>query len=153
MTATVSGFGLSMTVPTGWEAVIYRRPSSPGETTHPVAQAATVAIPSQRGDYGGGIVETLGSTDVFVAFLEFGPQAAGSALFPTTDVVPAVTAESYRPRQLQRTVQGQAGVQRFFTIVGRSFCLYSVIGSVSARVALASAANQLIGSFQVEPLP
>lgn len=153
MTATVAGFGLSMTIPTGWEAVIYRRPPAQGETTHPVAQAATVPIPTQRGDYGGGIVETLGPTDVFIAFLEFGPQASSSALFPATQYAPVVTADSYRARQLQRTVPGQAGVQRFFSIAGRSFCLYSVIGSLSARVALCASANQLISSFRVQGQP
>lgn len=150
MTATVSGFGLSMTVPTGWEAVIYRRPPTPGETTHPVAQAATVPIPTQRGDYGGGIVEALGPTDAFVAFLEFGPQAVGSALFPATKSAPLVTADAYRARQLQRAVPGQVGVQRFFSIAGRSFCFYSVIGSLAARIPLCAAANQLISSFRVQ---
>jgi hypothetical protein len=55
----------------------------------------------------------------------------------------------YRPRQLQRTIVGQAGVQRFFTVQGRAFCVYSVIGAVANRVALTDRANQVIGSFRV----
>jgi len=153
MTASISGFGLHLSVPRGWEAVIYRRVPSAGETTHPVAQAATVPIPTQRGDYGGGIVETLGSNDVFVAFLEFGNQAAGSALFPSVTDVPALIPDSYRARQLQRTIPGQAGAQRFFSMAGRSFCLYSVIGSVAARFALCRQANELIGSLRVQAAP
>jgi hypothetical protein len=88
---------------------------------------------------------------VFVAVLEFGPEAARSALFSGLRAVPGVTPDSFRPRQLQRTIRGQAGVQRFFTVAGRAFCLYAVVGSVANRVPLAARANQLIGSLGVSP--
>ncbi|MGH9114809.1 MAG: hypothetical protein ACRDWW_03170 [Acidimicrobiales bacterium] len=143
--------GLSVTPPRGWEVAIYRRPASPGEHTYPIVHAATVALPAGRGDYGGGLVELLGPEDVFVSVLEFGPGAARSALFRSLTGVPGVTPDAYRPRQLQRTIRGQAGVQRFFTTVGRAFCLYSVIGSFANRVPLAARANEMIGSLRVEP--
>jgi hypothetical protein len=143
--------GLTVEPPAGWEATIYRRPPRPGEHTYPVVHAATVPIPQQRGDYGSGVVERLGPDDVFVAVLEFGPEAAGSALFSGLRAVPGLTADSFRPRQLQRTIRGQAGVQRFFTVAERAFCLYAVVGSVANRVPLAARANQLIGSLGVSP--
>ncbi len=149
----IASAGLSLAPPAGWEASIYRRPALPGEATYPVVHAATVPRVSGRGDYGGGLVETLGSQDVFVSFLEFGPEAAGAPLFNRLHGVPGLTPDLYRPRQLQRTIQGQAGVQRFFVAAGRAFCLYSVIGSVANRVSLTDRANQLIGSFQVEAMP
>jgi hypothetical protein len=144
--------GLSVTPPTGWEASIYRRPPAGGERTFPIIHAATVPIPAVRGDYGGGLVELLGPDDVFVSVLEFGPDAAGSALFQSLDAVPGLTPDVYRPRQLQRTIMGQAGVQRFFTVGGRAFCLYSVIGSVANRIPLTARANQLIGSLHIDPV-
>jgi len=113
--------------------------------------AATVPLPVDRGDYGSGLVERLGPGDVFVSVLEFGPEAAGTPLFATLTAVPGLTPDAYRPNQLQRTIPGQAGVQRFFTLAGRSFCLYSVVGSWFNRGLLSARANQLIGSFQVEP--
>ena len=143
--------GLSVTLPPGWEATIYRRPPGPEEVTYPVVHAATVPLPAVRGDYGGGLVETLGPADVFVSFLEFGPEAAGTPLFNRIQGVPGLTPDLYRPRQLQRTILGQAGVQRFFTVNGRAFCLYSVIGSLAQRVPLTARANQIIGSFQAQP--
>ncbi len=143
--------GLTIAAPSGWEATIYRRAATAGETSYPVVHAATVPLPANRGDYGGGLVEQLGPQDVFVSFLEFGPEAAGSALFQTLTAVPGLTPDSYRPRQLQRTILGQAGVQRFFTVNGRAFCLYSVIGSMSNRVPLTGRANQVIASFHVGP--
>ena len=146
---SIMAAGLSLTPPPGWEALIYTRPPGPGEVTYPVIHAATVPLPPVRGDYGSGLVETLGPDDLFVGFLEFGPEAARTPLFGATTAVPGLTPDSYRPRQLQRTILGQAGVQRFFSIGGRAFCLYSVIGSMANRVALTYRANQCIGSFRL----
>jgi len=154
MTATrtrIAALGLAVTPPSGWEAAIYRRPPEPGTQTYPVLHAATVALPAGRGDYGSGLVELLGPDDLFVALLEFGPEAAKSPLFSALAAVPGLTPDVYRPRQLQRTIQGQAGVQRFFTTAGRAFCLYSVIGALANRVALTARANQIVGSIRIEP--
>lgn len=149
----ISASGLSVAPPAGWEATIYRRPAAPGEVTYPIVHAATVPLPAGRGDYGGGLVETLGPDDLFVGVLEFGPDAAATPLFNRIQGVPGLTPDAYRPRQLQRTISGQAGVQRFFTAAGRGFCLYSVVGSLANRVALTDRANQVIGSLRVEQMP
>jgi hypothetical protein len=145
----ISGQGLWITPPEGWEAVIYRRPEGPGHQTLPVLHAATVPLPPERGDYGSGLVETLQPGDVFVSLLEFGPLAANSPLFAANGI-PGLTPDMYRPKQLQRVLPGQGGVQRFFTEGGRAFCLYSVVGSYANRVALCARANQMIGSIHIE---
>ena len=147
----ITSAGLSVEPPPGWEAAIFRRPPAAGEITYPVMHAATVPLPNQRGDYGSGLVETLGPGDVFVGLLEFGPEAAGRALFAGLHGVPGLTPDVFRPRALQRTIRGQAGVQRFFTVAGRAFCLYSVIGSMAQRVPLTARANQLVGTLRVDP--
>jgi hypothetical protein len=145
----IAAMGLTVTPPPGWEASIYRRPAAPNEHTYPILHAATIAMPSSRGDYGGGLVELLGPDDVFVSLLEFGPEAASSPLFSGLDAVPGLTPDAYRPRQLQRTIGGQAGVQRFFVTSGRAFCLYSVVGAVVNRMALTSRANEILGTIRV----
>lgn len=147
----ISSRGLSIEPPHGWEAAIFCRRPGAGEITYPVVHAATVPLPAARGDYGGGLVETLGPGDVFVGVLEFGPEASESPLFSGLQGVPGLTPDVFRPRQLQRTIRGQAGVQRFFTVGGRAFCLYSVIGSMAQRVPLTARANQLVGSLRVDP--
>jgi len=141
--------GITVAPPSGWDATIYRRPPGPGEQTFPIVHAATVALPVQRGDYGAGLVERLGYSDVFVALLEFGPDAADTPLFAAVPEVPQLSPASYRPRQLQRTIAGQAGVQRFFTVAGRAFCLYSVIGSIANSVKASTQANQCITSLHI----
>ena len=106
-------------------------------------------LPAGRGDYGGGLVETLGAADVFVSVLEFGPEAAASPLFRRLHAVPVLTPDAYRPNQLQRTIAGQAGVQRFFITAGRAFCLYSVLGSILNRVPSTARANQILSSLRI----
>lgn len=145
----ISAMGLSVAPPSGWEATIYRRIPAHGEQTFPVVHAATVPLPAERGDYGGGLVELLGPSDVFVSLLEFGPDAAASPLFRPAAAVPGLTPDAFRPRQLQRVIRGQAGAQRFVSVAGRAFCLYAVIGSVANRVTSAARANQLIGALAV----
>jgi hypothetical protein len=147
----LTAMGMSVTPPAGWEATIYRRSAQTGEHTFPVLHASTTRLPALRGDYGSGAVDLLGPNDVFVAVLDFGPAAAGTALFSGLRGVPGLTPDVYGPRQLQRTIRGQAGVQRFFTTGGRGFCLYSVIGSLANRIPLTARANQLIGSLRLHP--
>jgi hypothetical protein len=91
----------------------------------------------------------LSHEDVFVSILDFGPGAAGTPLFSSLQGVPGLTPDAYRPSQLQRTIQGQAGVQRFFTTHGRGFCLYSVIGAFANRVTLTGRANAILGSIRM----
>jgi hypothetical protein len=146
---TVAAQGMAVIPPSGWEVAIYRRPPGYGEDTFPVLHAATIALPSERGDYGSGVVELLGPHDVFVSLLEFGPTAVGSRLFSTLQGVPGLTPDAYRPNQLQRTIQGQAGVQRFFTTSRRAFCLYSVIGGFTNRVALTGRANAILATIRL----
>jgi hypothetical protein len=145
----LSAMGLAVTPPSGWEAAIYRRTPPPGMQTFPVLHLATVALSPTRGDYGSGVVEVLGPQDVFVGILEFGPEAAASALFQGLRAVPLLTPDVYRPYQLQRALPGQGGVQRFFTTVGRAFCLYSVIGAIVNRVPATAKVNQVLASLQV----
>ena len=147
----IEAMGIRVAPPTGWEATIYRRAPAAGERTFPIVHAATVPLPPERGDYGGGLVEILGPSDVFVSLLEFGPEAAGATLFRPAATIPGLTPDAFRPRQLQRVIRGQAGAQRFVSVQGRAFCLYAVIGSMLNRVPLSTRANQLIGSFSVQP--
>lgn len=150
-TVRIAGQGLAVTPPAGWEATIYRRPAVGGEATYPVLHAATVPLTSTpRGDYGGGLVESLTGQDLFVSLLDFGPDAAGSPLFAASGL-PGLSPDVFRPKALQRSIAGQAGVQRFFTVGGRALCLYVVLGAFANRVPLSFRANQLIGTLEIAP--
>lgn len=106
-------------------------------------------LPRNRADYGGGVVERLGTSDVFVTLIEFGDEAAGTALYPEVDEIPLVSPDDFHPAQLNRSIPGQAGTQTFFTYEGRAFCLYVVLGSYGRRIALAAEANRIIADLAI----
>ena len=143
--------GITIDVPSGWEARMKRAASEVGAETFTVAHAATVPLPTERGDYGSNVVERLGAEDAFVSLVEFGPEAANTALFKEVEVPPSrFSADDFHPRQLQRLLPGQGGVQRFFTYRGRAFCLYVVLGSFALRAVLLEAIHRLLDSMSIE---
>jgi hypothetical protein len=118
-----------------------------------VVHAATVPLPSNRADYGGGVVEVLGAADVFVSLVEFGGDAINSNLFAEVERFPSeIDPSSLDPKQLQRLIPGQAGKQLFFTHRNRAFCLYVVVGSAALTGELATRANQILGSVVIDAI-
>ncbi len=154
----VSGHGLSADLPPGWEGEISRpeeevraqggAPVDRAGRTFPVAHLANFALPAGRGDYGGGVVEVMRRSDVFVALLEFGPECAGTALF-SAPRPRRLSATSFSPRTLHRTVPGHAGHQTFFTDAGRAFCLYVVIGDRRGALGLAAEVNRVLPGIRI----
>lgn len=145
----VSGEGIEVTLPNGWEGVIGSSAQlADGAQRNLVAHFASFPLPAQRGDYGGGAVELMGPQDALVVLFEFGPEAAGSTLF-AAEGVPTVNASDFDRTVLQRSISGQSGVQRFFTTVGRAFCLYVVAGSHVDRAEVVPAVSALIGSLRI----
>ncbi len=143
--------GLSARVPRGWECRIGKTfESGRGEKTYSILHAATVPLMGPRADYGGGVVENLGPDDVFISLIEFGPEEANSALFGEVDELPVLEQAMFHRNQLQRRIRGQAGVQRVFTINGRPFCLYVVLGSIVRSAELVERANELVQGLSVD---
>lgn len=163
----LSKHGVSVELPTGFEGRAGQQPLPPGEvstnaTSEPGApdsvsplalvHVATVPIPTDVGDYGSKVVDILGTDDVFVSLVEFSPELAGSVLFASRGIPGALGPDSFSSKTLQRWMQGQSGVQRFFSVSGRAFCLYAVLGSDAKRAALSAKVNAVIGSLNIDPL-
>lgn len=146
---TIAAFGLSIALPSGWEAVIYCRPPTVAGTTHPVLHAATFALPVQRGDFGGGAVEVMGPGDAMVVLLEYHPTSVGTTLFSRTGMPQALSPDAFSPASLQLGIPGQAGVQQFFNQSGRAFCLYAVLGSYAMRYLVVPSVNAALSGIQV----
>lgn len=149
--AEVSGFGLRVTLPAGWDGRLYRRPpTAPGEVTTPIFHAASFPLPPLRGDFGAGAVERMTEGDVFVALLEYGPDSVGSPLFAQQSPPRAISASEFRSNALHRPIAGLAALQRFFTAAGRAFTLYVVIGSIDGAARLVRPVNQILGGLMVD---
>ena len=157
--------GLSVDVPRGWDARIFRRTESivtspaTGEwgeavprsgRTSPVLHLANFALPEGRGDYGSGAVDRMGPGHAFVTLVEFGPESLGSALFSTKGV-PKLRSGEFSATTMQRPLPSMGGAQRFFVASGRAFCCYAVVGSLMRRTSLVAAINGALGAVTVDP--
>lgn len=144
--------GLGVDAPRGWDARIYKRvPEDDIATTHPILHAANFALPADRGDYGSGAVDVMGSDNVFVSLMEFHPDAAKTELF-AREGLPTLTPDMFSPRKLQRTIEGQAGCQFFFNHKGRAFCLFVVLGDYGNRIKLTKVAAELVNRLELDPV-
>jgi hypothetical protein len=159
----ISAHGLDFDVPAGWEGRIRRQHAPSGATgseraqfrAHAVLHAADFQLPEERGDFGSGAVETMSSHHAFVALVEYHSSSAGTALFGSGLAMPReLSTEDFSPRQLQRTIAGQAGAQRFFVEDGRAFCLYVVLGSMADRALVVPRVNAVLQAITIAaPVP
>lgn len=159
----IEAHGLRAELPPGWEGRITRRQaSSVGETrrgttavvaevTAPVLHMANFALPEDRGDFGSGAVDVMGTGHLLVVLVEYGADSVGTALFPVVGRVPRLSARMFSGRALQRVQRGQAGAQRFFTLNGRAFCLYAVVGDQREAAVQARTTNDLTAQIRVSP--
>lgn len=159
----IEAHGIRAELPGGWEGRISRRRAigevAPrrGQTTAvadeagPVLHMANFALPEDRGDFGSGAVDLMRSGHLLVALVEYGADSVGTALFTPTSRVPRITGRMFSTQALQRVQHGQAGVQRFFTLNDRAFCLYVVAGDGREATQRATDANAVTGTIQVTP--
>lgn len=135
---------LEVDLPEQWEGRAFTRPAEVlGEQTHTVLHLANFALPARVEDFGGGAVERMRSSDVFISVLEFGRESLGTDLFAAGGM-PTVTRESFDRNLLQRGIAGQSGAQMFFTTGGRPYCLYVVLGAHAMRLRLVPEINRVL---------
>ena len=136
--------GIAVDLPAGWEARARTQPpSEPGATGNVLLHAATVPLPAARGDFGSGVVETLGPDDVFVSLFEYDQGDATRVLFAEKGL-PVPRPSDFSRAVLQRTQLDHSGAQFFFATAGRPFCLHVVLGSHSRRSAGATVVGRLL---------
>ena len=155
----LNAHGLSVSLLPGWDIRITLREQSeilvPGDEVpvsgfvHPVLHAATVAMPPLKGDYGSHVLPLLGLTDVFIAIAEFDAEAGNTPLFRPG--FPKLRASEFDQAALQRALPNRCGTQRFFTVEGRAFSLFCVLGSSVRRNSLSALATKLLQTVVVEP--
>jgi hypothetical protein len=146
---TLFGEGISVELPPGWEGVIgHSDELEDGAVRNVVAHFASFPLPPRRGDFGGGAVDLMEADDALVVLFDYGQSAVGSALF-ASEGLPAIDARDFDRDILQKSIPGQSGVQRFFTVSGRAFCLYVVVGSHIDRAEILPGVNQLLRTVRI----
>jgi hypothetical protein len=122
----ISGHGIEVDLPDGWDGRIYRRPEG-----DPTLHAANFPLPAEDGDFGARALGSLGPDGIFIVLTEYRPDLAGEGLFSARGLPDSLQASEFSADALQRPRPGQSGVQRFFTVGRRPFCLYVVVGGRS----------------------
>ena len=161
----ISRFGLALDAPSGWDARIRRHcstvePRRRGDLSvgRPIRRASACrgplrrhfALPEERGDFGSGAVESMRSDQAFIALVEYHHDSATTALFSSHSGMPRqMGADDFSPRQLQRTIRGQGGIQVFFVEAGRAFCLYVVLGSMANRHQVVPRVNVALSAIEI----
>jgi len=119
------------------------------EQTHPVMHLANFPLPEQRGDFGSGAVDLMGSGHVLVVLFEYGPESVDQPLFRRRGLPTRLRPDMFSGSALQRTIAGQAGAQAFFTEAGRAFCLYVVLGRQREATPLVALANRSLSATRI----
>jgi hypothetical protein len=145
----VSGHGLSIDAPAGWEVRIFRRHGAA-----PVLHLATFALTASDGDFGAAATARMRSDDVFAALVQYRSDTTlrpGVGLFSGSGAPQRLRAAHFHFAQLQVTRRGQLGHQRFFTEAGRPCCLYAVIQPAARSLEqLAGALSRVLGTLAFE---
>jgi hypothetical protein len=146
----LSGEGIAVELPRGWEGVIgHESTLEDGSVRKVVAHFASFPLPSRRGDFGAGAVDLMGPGDAFVSIFDYGRDSAGTALFAAAGPPAALEAGHFDRSVLQKPLPAQSGVQRFFTAGGRAVCLYVVVGSHVDRADVLPAINTVLSSLTI----
>ena len=148
---TLSRQGLEIELPDGWDARIYRRQAELEAVTRRALHAANFALPPGLGDYAVGAVEQMTAGDVLVVLLEFDPDSAGEGLFANEGMPVGLTAGDFSPSAMPRAMPGRTAAQWFFSLGGRAFCLYVVLGNHAGRADLMPLVNQVVATLKIEP--
>lgn len=153
----LEGHGLAAELPAGWEgAISFERDDTAielaglGATLRPVAHLGSFPLPPDRGDFGSGAVELMRDDDVFVALVEYGPDAVDTSLFAQGEVPRRLDPRWFSGASLQRAVPGQVGWQSFFSTGGRAFCLYIVLGEAGVANQLARRVESVLATVEIE---
>ncbi len=177
----ISAFGITATLPSGWDGRITKRPDPVADAAPdaapevaPEAGAEAPAAPDQR------TAAVVDGTENPVAHLanfplppnrgDYGSGAvetmgAGDILVclvefdpeaAGTDLfanvgLPRFGLNDFAPHTMQRTIAGMCGAQAFFSEGGRAFSAYVVLGSFRLRAPLVPVVNDLLAGLQIEP--
>lgn len=118
----ISRQGVTVSVEPGWAAELMEHPGK-----RVVLHMSNRPLPGDRSDFGGDSIGNFRGGEIFISILEYDPADASRGIFKRNGV-PAFVPADFDPYNLHRFVLGQTGAQKFFSVNGRSFCAYVVIG-------------------------
>ena len=158
---SLTGAGITVALPAGWEGRIFSRPpdvipvplrpsaATTTTTTGAIVHLANFPLPADMGDFGSMAVDLMSGPDLLVVLFEYGSESVGTPLF-AAEGMPSLRPADFSPFTLRKLLDGQSGVQRFFTLGGRAFCLYVVLASHLRRARTTPVVNDVLRGISVQ---
>jgi hypothetical protein len=165
----ISGYGISIVPPSGWDAHLYsrplvepsalpagvgapfvRRPSAEGGAA--TLHAGNFALPADNGEFGTEATSSMPPDGVFLALVEYQTGQGlepGRGLFAPRRVPVPLGLSDFHPATLLRALHGQVGAQHFFTVADRPLCLYAVLGPRAQTRPSVAELNQALLSLEI----
>jgi hypothetical protein len=148
----LTGHGISLRLPRGWEGTIFVPDLPPPAINLPVLHASDQGISMRRSTFAPELAARAGATGTLVVLVEFDPGLANEGLYATSGLPLPIRRTDLHPHALQIPDPLQEGRQWFLSIRDRAFCLYVVVGigpGTHDRVALV---NEALGTLRIDPL-
>lgn len=142
----LSGHGISIDLPDGWDGVIAGRAGDIA-TLH----AANFPLPPGDGEFASLAVAALPASGVLLVLTEYEQGVGGRGLFEPDGLPIPVPDRAFRTRAFTRLQRGRYGVQRFCTVRARPFGLYAVVGTEPDPRVLVKEANAVLASVVIDP--
>jgi len=155
--STVTGYGLSLELPAGWEGGV----TGPlGSDYGPFLQAANRPLPPPESDpFATATRRELAPDDVTLVLIEYtknlaerGREPGENGNFPVVELPISIREGDFQP-SFEGVSDLHDFARRTFTINGRSFDLWVEFGQKPAPGSLVSAVDEVLATLRVEPPP
>jgi hypothetical protein len=141
---------LRIELPTGWSGRVFGRSGGIA-----ALHAGNFPIALGDGEFGDRSLGQLPTPGVFVALVEYLPGAgleAGQGLFAPGRIPRRFDPTEFSTARLAHPRPGQVGLQRFFAVSGRPFCLYVVLsGGREVRRRQLGVLDRVLNSLKISP--
>jgi hypothetical protein len=144
------GHGIKIDLPRGWSGRIFKRPG-PIATLH----AGSFTLAFGDGEFGDASTALMPDGASFLALTEYRPGAGlepGAGLFAPSRVPRRLDPARFSASGLAHPRPGQSGMQHFFTLARRPFCLYVVIaGGRATRRRQLDMVDHVLATLHISP--
>lgn len=142
--------GVRVVLPRGWSGRLFSRRAGLA-TLH----AASFQLALEDGEFGDASTGLMRPGASFIALTEYAPGAGlepGSGLFASRRLERPLDPTRFARTALAHPRPGQAGMQQFFTVAERPWCLYVVLaGGLKHRRRQLATVDHVLGSLHVGP--
>jgi hypothetical protein len=140
--------GLRIGLPRGWSGRMFTREGGIARL-----HAASFPLELSDGEFGDRTTAAMPAAAAFIALAEYAPGGdlePGTGLFSSRRLPLPLDPLAFSANRLAHPRPGQAGMQHFFTVSARPFCLYVVLaGDRNQRHRWLSAVDHVLRSLRI----